>query len=299
MIWLLGFIIGICLGSFTKVIADRSLTNKSFWGRSYCESCKHKLTWYDLFPVVSYLIFKGKCSHCHKKFSSEYLLFEILMGLLVSGIFAKVVPANFLELDWISQSFIAISLITYLLIGIVLSATFLTDFKTGYIPDRITYPGIWSLFILLGAASVYKVTLLYISLSSSGLGKYLLPPYSNYFYSNALELSGPFIYGSLMGLMLGLFFYLLIVITRGKGMGGGDLKLGVFLGLAFGFPYSLVVIMLSFLLGSIIGVGLILGGKKKFGQTLAFGPFMSLAGVIVIFWGSEILSWYLNIKIQY
>ncbi len=299
MIWLLGFIIGVCLGSFTKVIADRSLTNKSFWGRSYCESCKHKLTWYDLFPMVSYLVFRGKCSHCHKKFSPEYLLVEVLMGLLVSGVFVKVVPANFIELDWISQSFIAISLVTYFLIGIVLSATFLTDFKTGYIPDRITYPGIWSLFILLAGTSIYKVGLLYYSLKDSGLGKYLLPPYSNYFYSNALELSGAFIYGCLMALMLGLFFYLLIVITRGKGMGGGDLKLGVFLGLAFGFPYSLVVLMLSFLLGSIIGVGLILGGKKKFGQTLAFGPFMSLAGVIVIFWGSEILSWYLNIKVQY
>ena len=79
-------------------------------------------------------------------------------------------------------------------------------------------------------------------------------------------------------------------------MGGGDLKLGVFLGLAFGFPYSLVVLMMSFLLGSIYGIGLIALGKKKFGQTLPFGPFMSIAGIIVIFWGSEILDWYLHLS---
>ena len=299
MIGFLGFIIGVCLGSFTKVIADRSLTNRNFWGRSYCESCKHKLAWYDLFPILSYLIFRGKCSHCHKKFSPEYLLIEVLTGLIFAGIFAKIIPLNFLELNLVSQGVVFLSLLSYGVIGIVLIATFLTDFKTGYIPDRITHPGIWSLFILLITTSVYKTTLLYLSLKSSDLGKYLLPPYSNYFYIHGLEQFEPLIYGCLMALILGLFFYFLIVITRGKGMGGGDLKLGVFLGLAFGFPYSLVVLMLSFLLGSVAGVGLILAGRKKFGQTLPFGPFLSLAGLIVIFWGGDILNWYLNLNLSY
>lgn len=299
MIWLLGFIIGVCLGSFTKVLADRSLTVKSFWGRSYCVSCKHKLAWYDLFPILSYIFLRGKCRYCSKKLSLEYPLIEFLMGLLIAGIFAKVIPVNFLELNVLSQGIVGLSLLMYLLISIILAATFLTDFKTGYIPDRITYPGIWSLFILLAVSSVYKSVLLYFSLQSSGLGKYLLPPYSNYFYTHTAELFEPFIYGCVMAVVLGLFFYLLIVFTKGRGMGGGDLKLGVFLGLAFGFPYALVVLMLSFLLGSIAGIGLILFGKKKFGQTLPFGPFLSLAGVIVIFWGAEILSWYLHLHLQY
>lgn len=297
MIWVLGFIIGICLGSFTKVLADRSLTNRSFWGRSYCENCKHKLEWYDLFPVLSYIVFRGKCSHCKKKFSLEYPLFEILMGIFIAALFAKLVPITFFELDVVSQVLISLSVLTYLVIGVVLTATFLTDFKTGYIPDRITYPGIWSLFILLSITAISKGTLLFFALKDSPVGKYLLPPYSNYFYTKALGLAEPLFYGSLMAVVLGLFFYILIVATKGKGMGGGDLKLGVFLGLAFGFPYSLVVLMLSFLLGSVFGVGLILMGKRKFGQTLPFGPFMSAAGIIVIFWGSQILSWYLSIKL--
>lgn len=299
MIWLLGFIVGICLGSFTKVLADRSLKVKSFWGRSYCVGCKHTLAWYDLFPILSYLFLRGKCRYCSKKLTSEYPLVEFLMGLLIAGIFVKVIPINFFEINIASQVMVGLSLLMYLLISIVLAATFLTDFKTGYIPDRITYPGIWSIFILLGVSSVYKAVLLYYSLQASGLGRYLLPPYSNYFYTHAADLFEPFIYGSLMALVLGLFFYLLIVVTKGRGMGGGDLKLGVFLGLAFGFPYALVVLMLSFLLGSVAGIGLILFGKKKFGQTLPFGPFLSLAGVIVIFWGAEILSWYLHLHLQY
>ncbi len=226
-------------------------------------------------------------------------MIEVLTGLLVAGIFVKIVPANFLELNLVSQSVVGLSLLMYLTISSVLVATFLTDFKTGYIPDRITYPGIWSLFILLTISSVYKVVLFYLSLKDSTIGKYLLPPYSNYFYTNALDILQPLIFGCIMAVILGLFFYLLIVLTKGKGMGGGDLKLGVFLGLAFGFPYSLVVLMLSFLLGSVAGLFLIFAGRKKFGQTLPFGPFMSLAGLIVIFWGSEILSWYLNLNLQY
>lgn len=296
MIWVLGFIIGICLGSLTKALADRSLTKKTFWGRSYCESCKKQLAWYDLFPVFSYLILGGKCRFCHKKFSPEYLLTEIFVGLIYSWVFVKTVPLNFIELDPASWAVIGVSLLMYTIIVITLVAVFITDFKTGYIPDRITHPMIWIMFILLIIASVLKSGLLYFSLKDSTFGTYLLPPYSNYYFDQVLRLSEPLFYGCLMALVLGLFFYFLIVITRGRGMGGGDLKLGVFLGLAFGFPYALVVLMLSFLLGSIFGVGLIIFGRKKFGQTLPFGPFMSLAGIIVIFWGTNILDWYLHLS---
>lgn len=218
------------------------------------------------------------------------------MGLLVAGIFAKIIPPGVLEFNLVSWTVLSISLLTYLVIVGTLVAVFITDFKTGYIPDRITYPAIWSLFILLITSTLFKISLLYLSLKNSELGKYLIPPYSNYFYSHALELAQPLVYGCLMALVLGLFFYALIVLTKGRGMGGGDLKLGVFLGLAFGFPYSLVVLMLSFLLGSVFGLGLILIGQKKFGQTIPFGPFMSLAGLGVIFWGAEILDWYLHLN---
>ena len=297
IIWVAGFIIGVCLGSFTKVLADRSLTSSNFLARSHCEYCKKQLAWYDLFPILSYLFLRGKCRYCGKRLSPEYFLTEILVGLIMAGVFARIFPPNFLEFNLVSWVAAGLSLVTYSVIVVTLVSVFITDFKTGYIPDRITQPAIWTLFILLIVSAGYRVGLLYFSLKNSEIGKYLIPPYSNYFYSHALDLAQPLIYGSLLALLLGLFFYLLIILTRGKGMGGGDLKLGVFLGLAFGFPNSLVVLMLSFLLGSVFGIGLILFGRKKFGQTLPFGPFMSLAGVIVIFWGADILNWYLNLSI--
>lgn len=299
MIWLAGYIFGICLGSLTKVIADRSLTNKTFWGRSYCEKCKKQLAWYDLFPVFSWIFLKGKCRYCKTKLSIEYPLVEFLMGVLVALTFGKFVPLNFLEIPWQDQVLVAAGVIYYLIALIVLVSVFITDFKTGYIPDRITFPAIWATLAYLFILTILKIYYLYDSLKASQVGKYLLPPHSDYFYIHALDLAQPLFYGTLMALVLGLFFYILIVVTKGKGMGGGDLKLGVFLGLVFGFPYALVVLTLSFLLGSLFGIALILIGKKKFGQTIPFGPFMSLAGIVTIFWGSQILSWYLSLKLTY
>lgn len=296
MIWVAGFIIGLCLGSLTKAIADRSLTNRTFWGRSYCEKCKKQLAWYDLFPVLSFLSTRGKCRYCKTKLSPEYPLTEFLMGVLIAGIFGRFVPTDVLMLGWQDQILVGLSVLYYCIVLVVLVAVFITDFKTGYIPDRITYPAIWFGLSYLFILSSFKIYLLYEALRTSPIGKFLLPPHSNYFYEHALDLSQLLFYGAIMALVLGLFFYLLIVLTKGKGMGGGDLKLGVFLGLVFGFPFALVVLMLSFLLGSLFGIGLIMAGKKKFGQTIAFGPFMSVAGIVVIYWGEEILSWYLNLK---
>ena len=75
------------------------------------------------------------------------------------------------------------------------------------------------------------------------------------------------------------------------------MKLGVFIGLVLGFPNSLAAIMLAFLLGSVFGILLIVSRIKKFGQTIPFGPFLSLASIITLLWGDKIVNWYLNFKL--
>src|SRR5574337_1500402 len=89
MFGLVGFILGLVLGSFIKALADRSLTNRTFWGRSCCPHCQHKLQWYDLLPVLSYLSLGGKCRYCHKKITLDYLVTELLMGLVIGFLFLQ------------------------------------------------------------------------------------------------------------------------------------------------------------------------------------------------------------------
>jgi leader peptidase (prepilin peptidase)/N-methyltransferase len=99
------------------------------------------------------------------------------------------------------------------------------------------------------------------------------------------------------GIGIGLFFLILILATKGRGMGGGDMKLGVFIGLVLSFPHSLAALMLAFLFGSVLGVGLIISRLKKFGETIPFGPFLSLASIIILIWGDQIINWYLNFNL--
>ena len=76
------------------------------------------------------------------------------------------------------------------------------------------------------------------------------------------------------------FFLFLVLITRGRGMGTGDVTLAAFLGLWLGWPKILLAVWLAFLIGAIWGIGLILLGRKKFGQTIPFGPFLIAASII-------------------
>lgn len=283
----LGFALGTILGSFVKVLADRSLSKRSFRGRSYCISCKHKLAWYDLLPIISYLTLGGKCRYCSDKIGEEYLLVEIVTGVLVGFLFWQSSPQ--FSLIFVFELIIKIFFIS------ILVALFLTDFKKMLIPDRIILPG----FILgvIGNLSlvIFKVSYLFFYLSQNTVGKYLLPPYSDYFRRHTLMIIEPFLYSIVMAVLIGGFFLSLIILTKGKGMGGGDVKLGAFIGLMLGFPNALLALVLSFTLGAVFSLILILTGRKHFGQTIAFGPFLVIGALIALFWGNQIINWYLRI----
>lgn len=247
-----GFIFGTILGSFVKVLADRSLGNKSFWGRSYCLSCKRSLPWYDLFPILSYVLLSGRCRYCKKAVSIEYLVVESAVGVLVGFLFWQ-------SFNNFQFSFFLPDLIFKTFFICVLAVLFVTDLKEMFIPDRIILPA-----ILIGVIYLFLVT-----------QNFLIP--------------------LLMGILIAGFFMALIIITCGKGMGGGDVKLGAFIGLVLGFPLGLLAIITSFLLGAAASVFLIIAGKKHFGQSIPFGPFLVLGSLISLFWGKEIIDWYLSL----
>jgi prepilin signal peptidase PulO-like enzyme (type II secretory pathway) len=88
-----------------------------------------------------------------------------------------------------------------------------------------------------------------------------------------------------------LFFLLLVLITKGKGMGLGDVKYGAFMGLLLGYPGIVVGLYTAFLTGALVGVILIIAKKRKFGQIIPFGPFLVLGTVVAMFWGNQLLNW--------
>lgn len=291
-----GFLLGAVLGSFIKVLADRSLSRQSFWGRSYCLSCEKGLRWYDLFPILSYLLLKGKCRYCRNKIKLEYLLVEVVVGILIGYLFWQSFQ-NIQSFDFQFLIFISGLLLKTFFIS-VLVTLFITDLKEMFIPDRIILKALVIGLISLMALTVLKIGYLYYFLSQNEVWRYLLSPYSDYFFRHSLLSAQPLLGGIMMALIIGGFFYGLIVITKGKGMGGGDVKLGAFIGLMLGFPQSLVAIILAFLTGAIFSVGLIVIRKKHFGQSIPFGPFLVLGSLITLYFGQNVLDWYLSFSFK-
>ncbi len=91
------------------------------------------------------------------------------------------------------------------------------------------------------------------------------------------------------------FFLLLWIITRGRGMGLGDVKYAFFMGLLLGFPKIVVASYLAFLTGAFCGVILILLGQKKLKGKIAFGPFLVLGTGIALVWGEQLIEWWMKL----
>lgn len=97
----------------------------------------------------------------------------------------------------------------------------------------------------------------------------------------------------LAGLVLAWFFWGLYLLTNKKGFGFGDVKLAPALGLLLGWQKTIIDVFLAFVIGALVGVALITVGKKKFGQTIPFGPFLVLGAATSLLWGQQIWNWYM------
>lgn len=86
------------------------------------------------------------------------------------------------------------------------------------------------------------------------------------------------------------FFALQYLITQGKGIGAGDLRIGLFIGLSLGWPKILIALSISYLIGSLVALFFLISGRKKMTSRIPLGPFLSLGTIITIFYGEKILA---------
>lgn len=240
------FILGLCFGSFLNVLIDRLPEGKSvIRGRSYCDHCRHKLAWYDLVPVLSFILLRRRCRYCRKKISWQYPIVELTSAFLF--IFTLTSMNRFIE---VTNSYFYYYLLYYLVIVSGLLVIFVTDLKYRIIPDEI-------LIVQIVSALFFQ----FIFQTHMLLGNILT------------------------GIIFFLLFLLLVVVTRGRGMGLGDVKLAFVMGLILGFPKIIVAFYLSFLTGAVFSLILVLGRVKSLKGTIAFGPFLAMATTITLFYG--------------
>lgn len=111
---------------------------------------------------------------------------------------------------------------------------------------------------------------------------------------NIIDFSFSNLTSNLLGLFIGGGLFLLIAIISKGAMGGGDIKLVAVLGLLFGFKKILLITFLSFIIGAIISILLLLFKIKKRKDYIPFGPFICIGAFITIIYGNNIIEWYLN-----
>ena len=280
-LYLVIFVFGLVVGSFLNCVIYRlALTprvgsdglekKESFLrGRSFCPHCKHTLGWKDLVPLLSFLVLKRKCRYCQKPISFQYPLVEIATGLLFLqifnfqfSIFNKLQPfgeslASFNPAIFNFQ--FLLSTFYFLVIACFSLIIFVFDLKHFIIPDKIIFPAI----VIALLYNLYQQLTILNSLYAA--------------------------FGAAA------FFLIIILISKGKWMGLGDVKLAFFMGLFLGFPNIVVALFLAFLIGAIIGIGLILLKRKHLKSELPFGPFLVTGTLIALFWGQAIAYWYLNL----
>jgi len=237
-------LLGLGVGSFINVLIDRIPQNKQvFLGRSICDTCHHSLSWRDLVPVLSWVLLGRACRYCHAPIPGRNTLVELLAVLLFITSFWFVL-APFCTVSSI-PSCIHMS-ITEVVIIISLLSIFFIDLRHYIIPDMLTLillgAGIVRLFIVWGEELWYTFVL-------SGLSAFVL-------------------------------FAVLVVVTRGRGMGIGDVKYVFVMGLLLGYPRIVHGLYAAFLTGALVGAILLVQRKRKIGQTIPFGPFLVLGTLV-------------------
>ena len=115
------------------------------------------------------------------------------------------------------------------------------------------------------------------------------------FYNYLFLPTNEFITSVIAGFVLALFFLAIVVVTRGRGMGSGDIPLVFLIGLVCGWPRTITAVFVAFIAGALAALLLIFLGRKKFGQTIPFGPFLVFGTIVALFWGIPLIDWYLGL----
>jgi len=263
------FLLGLIVGSFLNCLIWRLHKKESMLGRSYCPKCRHKIAWYDNIPLLSFLLLKGKCRHCQKKISIQYPLVELITGVLF-------VMAFVINIHYPLSELYPLSIIHYPLLKLYTFNFILSTIK------------LWFVISVMIIIFIYDLRW-YLILDIVTLPACLIVLLLNYFLGFSL-------WNLLISGIIGSSFFLFqFIISRGKWIGGGDIRLGLLMGFIFGWPQVILAIFLGYFIGSIVGVRLIIAGKKQLGSQVPLGIFLSTSTIITLFWGQEILSWYLNL----
>ena len=280
LVFILGFFsfwLGACVASFLNVVIWRVPRGESIVSPpSHCPKCNAAIKWYQNIPILSWLALRGKCANCKAPISPRYILIELLGGVLFLVVFwCCFMPYAPYVKDMVQKQIfpfpLAITLIAMWIWVSLMIVGSMIDFDHKLLPDFVTVGG-----MVLGL--VYNAVAYSFAYSFEPIVK------------------------SLVGLVFGFGLLWLIRFLGSKAfkreaMGMGDVFLMGAVGALFGPVAVLVTLILSSVFGSIVGLSMVALSKTKFGKfvEIPYGPYICMGCLAWMFYGNELVSWYLGL----
>ena len=272
------FAIGACIASFLNVCIWRLPRNESVVRpASHCPNCNTPIRWFQNIPVLSYVALGGKCASCRKPISMRYTIVELLGGILFLAAYLQwAMPAAFADLPVAGMrplfSLGSVPAFWLVFSGLILGS--FIDLEHFYLPDRVTIGG-----MLLGVPASFLLPELQLEKTPV----------------DALAWSAA-------GLAFGFFFlwamgWVFSKLFKKDALGFGDVKLMGAVGAFFGPTAVLFVLIVSSIVGSVVGIALIIRGRAKLGGFTAvpYGPFIAAAVLVWMFWGPMLVDMYIRL----
>lgn len=253
----LGAVLGLMVGSAINAFVWRLHEGRSWVkGRSECPRCGHQLAAIDLVPVLSWVALRGRCRYCHKPIQ-DHPLVELVAGLAFGLSAYALLPVG---PNGLVRVVFWLTALTMLLILAVYDA------KWMILPDKVVLPLI---AVALGYSSMMALVL--------HAPKMLLGPV-------------------LAGVLAGGFFLALVVLSRGRAMGGGDIKLALAMGLLLGLKGTALALLVAFNSAAVVGIALIVMRRRRGKDQIPFGPFLVAGTVVAFLYGQNIAEWYFHMS---
>ena len=270
------FALGACIASFLNVVIWRVPRGESIVSPpSHCPKCNALIKWYQNIPILSWLALRGKCANCKAPISPRYILIETLGGVLFLGAFVKLNPVE--PFFWTPM--LLMLLVAWIWISLMIVGSFI-DFDLKLLPDFVTVGG-----MILGLVAALVKSLLAGLLVESVSWKCLAP-----------------LIWSVAGLVFGFGLLWLVRFLGSKAfkreaMGMGDVFLMGAVGAMCGPVGALVTLILSSVFGSVVGLSMIALSKTKFGKfvEIPYGPYICMGCLAWMFYGPELVNWYLRL----
>jgi leader peptidase (prepilin peptidase)/N-methyltransferase len=288
------FVFGLAAGSFVNVLTLRYRPERSFFsgaawrGRSHCMQCGVTLKWYELVPLLSFIMQAGKCRSCGVRLARQYPIVELVGALLAVG-----TPLFFSA--WHGMKGVAALeaapwyygfLFLWFLVALSWLCIVIIDAKHYLVPDELN--------IVLAVLGVGLIALLATHEGALPLFRFSFLKHFSLLFTPAF-LEGVWVLHLAGALVGGVLFWLLALVQRGAAMGFGDVKLAFVSGLILGFPDIVFAAGVAFVVGGLWGGILMATGRKRMGDRIPFAPFLVLGFFVTIVLGFPLLSWYFRL----